>query len=1258
MADGKVVIEVVLENGQVVKGFADLKGQIGDVEKQSDKTSVSVGKMLTAFGLAKVASAAMNTLKNSVGKAVNRIDTIDTATKSLTTLTGSTKEATKIMDNLTKAIEGTPIALDQVALGAKKMVASGMEGEKVERVFKSIADAAYGVGAGADSIDPMITAFSQMQTSAKLSLGPIRSLEDQGVPALKILANQAGISADEMQKKISSGAVDSKKAIDDLAKGIQEGTDGINGSTAKMAGLAKTAGDTLSGSFANMKTAIVSTIAKGLEPFKNVAIDALQKVTAAIKAFRDNTVGSEKIQKALANLTKSFSSIGKVISPLIPLIKGFVAAFMTILGVTAAAQAVKMSITGIKVAISTLGAISPVTILVGAIVGLGVAFMTVYKKSESFRKAVDNLIEPLKNVAKGAKLVGTALVEMFKNGPSAKIADSRKQFLKLFPESLWNSAMKFIITMNDIKNAAGIAFNGLTEMITKGPSRAIADLRDQFGTMFPTSIFDKVVRFGGNINDIKLAISALKDIVGGSIKTLYDFDGVLGGAFSSKTTKALFDFGKLIRTTFDNATKTVKEFSNEIVKAFQSGDFSKVGELAGKIMSNLTVGLIGGLPALLAKIFSFAPDIVKKLGEGIQGASGNIAPYVQSFAQSFWSFFSNFASSFFSNSAEIVIKVAQGISSSISYLLPVAVEMATKLKDWLVQSIPSMMEFGSQLVSKISESINQAFPTIGPILTGAITSVFETIKNIVEPLANVLGTIFDTVKTFVSSIAQGFDTFGTSGGSAVASITMSLMGLNPVLKLAITAFRNFGPQIAGIFNQVGTAIEPLVATIGTAFGQLAATIIPMVVQAVSALLPVFMQVGSAILNIISTVLPVLISLFNQLVPVVMQIVTMVAELFTQLAPLVATLVNSIVPVITTIVTVVMNLITSLMPSIIAIIQVIMQVIQALIPIITAIVTVVVEVIASVISAIQPIIAFIGMVITTIMAIITPIVTFIAGVISSIISFITPIISVVSNVFSTVFSIVSGIWRNIMQFISTIINSISSIISSLTGVVGSVFNAISSTVNGVMNGVSRTITGVFNAIKSSWNGLTAFVSGVFNGVASAVQSLVGQVKGFVNGVIGGVNAAIGIINKIPGVSIGAIPYLAKGTKNFGGGAAVINEKGGELVVLPSGSQVIPHDLSLAYAKEAARYNAVLNLPRIATEKALNIDKRVGNTTVNNVTNYQIINENANNNDGDSRVIEIHVTSEFNARAAAKELVEPIRVELDRYDRFENRKRGKT
>lgn len=57
---------------------------------------------------------------------------------------------------------------------------------------------------------------------------------------------------------------------------------------------------------------------------------------------------------------------------------------------------------------------------------------------------------------------------------------------------------------------------------------------------------------------------------------------------------------------------------------------------------------------------------------------------------------------------------------------------------------------------------------------------------------------------------------------------------------------------------------------------------------------------------------------------------------------------------------------------------------------------------------------------------------------------------------------------------------------------------------------------------------------------------------------------------------ALPHFATGTDNFKGGFAVINENSkGELVNLPDGSQVIPHDISLRYAEEAAAQGNTIN-----------------------------------------------------------------------------------
>ena len=94
--------------------------------------------------------------------------------------------------------------------------------------------------------------------------------------------------------------------------------------------------------------------------------------------------------------------------------------------------------------------------------------------------------------------------------------------------------------------------------------------------------------------------------------------------------------------------------------------------------------------------------------------------------------------------------------------------------------------------------------------------------------------------------------------------------------------------------------------------------------------------------------------------------------------------------------------------------------------------------------------------------------------------------------------------------------------------------------------------------------------------------INAVIGLINSAIEGINSiSVDIPDGIPlvggkhiGFSIPKIPALAKGTPNWLGGLAQINEKGGEIVDLPKGSRVYPHDESVSIAKNTS--NAKLSM----------------------------------------------------------------------------------
>lgn len=152
-----------------------------------------------------------------------------------------------------------------------------------------------------------------------------------------------------------------------------------------------------------------------------------------------------------------------------------------------------------------------------------------------------------------------------------------------------------------------------------------------------------------------------------------------------------------------------------------------------------------------------------------------------------------------------------------------------------------------------------------------------------------------------------------------------------------------------------------------------------------------------------------------------------------------------------------------------------------------------------------------------------------------------------------------------------------------------FNQVSEVIDnvlGIFEGIITFLTGVFQGDwEKAWTGIVQAVGSIFG-------TLEALVKTPINAVINLVNKAIGAINNISvtlpdvvggghiGFNIPTIPTLAKGTDNWEGGIVQISEKGGEIVDLPSGSRVYPHDESVRMARQETKKNLSVTIAKLA------------------------------------------------------------------------------
>lgn len=196
------------------------------------------------------------------------------------------------------------------------------------------------------------------------------------------------------------------------------------------------------------------------------------------------------------------------------------------------------------------------------------------------------------------------------------------------------------------------------------------------------------------------------------------------------------------------------------------------------------------------------------------------------------------------------------------------------------------------------------------------------------------------------------------------------------------------------------------------------------------------------------------------------------------------------------------------------------------------------------------------------------------------------------------------WKTVQPQLEPFINLVKEVVSYLKETLEPVFKIVWKAAGDYVVKFFDDVSVIIDGVLGVFEGVITFLTGVFqgnwekawNGIVQAVGSIFGTLESLVktplNAVINLVNKAIGAINKISvdlpsavggghiGFNIPTIPTLAKGTDYWQGGIVQISEKGGEIVDLPTGSRVYPHDESVRIARQDGRKNYSIAIAKLA------------------------------------------------------------------------------
>lgn len=198
----------------------------------------------------------------------------------------------------------------------------------------------------------------------------------------------------------------------------------------------------------------------------------------------------------------------------------------------------------------------------------------------------------------------------------------------------------------------------------------------------------------------------------------------------------------------------------------------------------------------------------------------------------------------------------------------------------------------------------------------------------------------------------------------------------------------------------------------------------------------------------------------------------------------------------------------------------------------------------------------------------------------------PVVSKIGDIFGTVFKLK----------LAAIMGAAVGLFSSFVGSIGNVASGVMTALGGIVDFITGVFTGNW---KKAWNGVKDIFGGIFKSLVSLAKMPLNGVIGLINGAIEGVNK-IGIeipdwVPKLGGkkfkIDIPQIPMLYKGTSNWMGGPAMIHDKGAEVVDLPQGTRVYPHDKSLQMARESGSKNVKVVVEKLCEQIVVRNDSDI-------------------------------------------------------------------
>ncbi|WKU13035.1 peptidoglycan DD-metalloendopeptidase family protein [Staphylococcus devriesei] len=496
----------------------------------------------------------------------------------------------------------------------------------------------------------------------------------------------------------------------------------------------------------NIGTIIVGLV-KGMAPIGAIVL----RITTAITGFIAKIVNAHP---AIGGFIGVLTAVGGTLMALVPQIALARTAFAG-LGIGT------VIMKGLGSAASFM--LGPWGLVIGAIVGIGTAFVVAYKKSETFRNIVHTVIDPvvnaLKNLWNTAEVVFNALKNLF-SGNTLPTVDILS---KIMPKA---TAIKVTATLMQIRQVFIDVFNAIWQF-----GQDIGLKLGQFWNQNGATIMQAVTNIWNTIvtvfTEVKNFLWPILQELGGVVKTVFMNVIVPAVKIGMQIIWGVMKFlWPLIKTLVVDTWNNIKNIINGaldiilgIVKIFSglfTGQWKQVWNGIKQVFSGaltliwnlIQLWLIGKILKVVKIFGGFFKSIISKAFNGVKSVIGTVLKFI-------WSIISTIFKRILSITRSIfgaVLKFIRFIFNSIKNFISKTVKAVyNNVKKWFT----SVWNVTKAIFGKLKNWVIKLWTSLKNKIVSVAKSLYNSVKSRWNALWNTTKSIFSKLKNWAIKTWNG-----------------------------------------------------------------------------------------------------------------------------------------------------------------------------------------------------------------------------------------------------------------------------------------------------------------------------------------------------------------------------------------------------------------------------------------------------------------------------------------------------------------------